>query len=330
VVTCVAAAPLLGLVVLGSPPAAGVAAVTRSVGKGTEPAPAPHRLVPLGGLDLDSYCQSTGYDYSDTIRPRSSPGAAYDNWFCFAFDGRRAAIDLLAACEATYRQRPIAARPSDPNDANTWVCYRIAGKRRGGGGAEGGKPLPLNKFDAAGAAAWARANAPRSSNPYGYPNDCTDFVSRAMHIGGGMPERDGQGRPFPFNHADDHDWYMRWLGVGPVGHWVGTYSWGDSLHLLAFLKNAGLARQVSLQAARPGDVIFVNWGKGGRDLPHGQTDTSTPGGISHVGMIVANPGSQGDYNVQIAQHSNNTIERLSDWRIPNPHLHVWIYSIYYH
>ena len=122
---------------------------------------------------------------------------------------------------------------------------------------------------------------------------------------------------------------MRWLGVGSVGHWVGTYSWGDSLHLLAFLSNARLARQVSLQAARPGDVIFVNWGKGGRDLPPRQTDTSGSGGISHVGMIVANPGSPGGYNVQIAQHSNNTIERLSDWRIPNPHLHFWIYSIDY-
>jgi hypothetical protein len=45
-------------------------------------------------------------------------------------------------------------------------------------------------------------------------------------------------------------------------------------------------------------------------------------------MIVGNPGSRGDYNVQIAQHTNNTIERLSDWRKPNPNLHFWIYSIY--
>ena len=189
---------------------------------------------------------------------------------------------------------------------------------------------PSNKFDAAGAAAWARANATRNSNPYGYSNDCTDFVSRAMHLGGGMPERDGQGGPFPLNHTDDRDWYMRRLGVGPVGKWVGTYSWGDSLHLRAFLTNAGLPRQVSLQAARPGDVIFVNWGKGGRDLPHGQTDTTSPGGISHDGMIVGNPGSRRGYDVLIAQHTNNTIERLSDWRKPNPHLHFWIYSVYYH
>lgn len=193
----------------------------------------------------------------------------------------------------------------------------------------GGTPLlapPPSKFNAAGAAAWARANATRSTNPYRYPNDCTDFVSRALHLGGGLPERDTEGL-FPFNHTDDRDWYMRFLGARGVGRWVGTFSWGDSLHLLAFLKNNGLARQVSLQAARPGDVIFVNWGKGGRDLPEGQRDTSSPGGISHVGMIVGNPGSRARYDVQIAQHTNNVIERLSDWRKPNPNLHFWIYSI---
>jgi hypothetical protein len=268
---------------------------------------------PLGGLDLDGYCRTLGFSYSDTLRPRTGPGAAYNNWVCIASNGSQTPIDLLAACQAQYPERPLVTRPGDPNDADTWVCYQ---------------GLPPNRFNAAGAAAWARANANSSANPYGYPNDCTDFVSRAMHLGGGMPERDVQGL-FPFNHKDDRDWYMRWLGGRRIGHWIGTYSWGDAPHLLAFLKDTGLARQVSLQAARPGDVIFVNWGKGGRDLPKGQPDTSGPGGISHVGMIVGNPGGPGGYDVQIAQHTNNKIELLSDWRKPNPNLHFWIYSIDY-
>jgi hypothetical protein len=182
---------------------------------------------------------------------------------------------------------------------------------------------PPNKFNAPGAAAWARKYASSNSNPYGFGDDCTDFVSRAMHFGGGLLEQAVQGI-IPWDHTDDHNWYEYQL----FGRWIGTYSWSAAPHLADFLRISGWSRQVSLQAASPGDLIFVNWGAHGRDMPKGQRDTTGPGGIDHVGMVVGNPGGGGGYDLQIAQHSSNIIEKLSDWRKPNPNLQVWIYRIY--
>ena len=185
-----------------------------------------------------------------------------------------------------------------------------------------GRPLPPNRYNAAGAAAWARANANTGGNPF--PDDCTDFVSRAMHIGGGLPEiNNGPLGSVYFNRADDDNWYNLWAGV-----WFHTYSWTSAPHLADFLTRTGWRREVSLQAASPGDLIFVNWGSPGRDMPPGQTDKTGPGGIDHVGMVVGNPGSRGGYDIQIAQHTSNKIEKFSDWRKPNPNLHFWIYHIY--
>jgi hypothetical protein len=73
-------------------------------------------------------------------------------------------------------------------------------------------------------------------------------------------------------------------------------------------------------------VIFVNWGPGGTDTPDNNQTGET--GIDHAGMIVGNPGASGGYNVQIAQHSRNTVETLADWQKQNPQLQVWVFSIY--
>ena len=97
-------------------------------GPGGDAATASTRLIAVGGLDLDAYCQQLGYSYSDTAASRTGPGAAYNNWYCFTSYGGRTPIDLLAACKATYPSRPLIAQPTDANDANTWVCYRIVTK----------------------------------------------------------------------------------------------------------------------------------------------------------------------------------------------------------
>lgn len=224
-----------------------------------------------------------------------------------------------------------------PGDGYTPALTRCSGPSSGppppppaptGGGSNppttppnGGRPLPPNKYNAAGAAAWATANAHPGGNPF--PDDCTDFVSRAMHIGGGLPEINTGLFGIPgYNRADDSNWYMLW----PNFH---SYSWTSAPHLANFLRLTGWRQQVSLQAASPGDLIFVNWGYPGRDIPPLQTDRTGPGGIDHVGMVVSNPGSRRGYDIQIAQHTSNTIEKLSDWRKVNPNLHFWIYRIYY-
>jgi hypothetical protein len=50
-----------------------------------------------------------------------------------------------------------------------------------------------------GVASWALANV--NSAPYVFTDDCTNFVSEALHYGGGDPYHLGQPQ------TDDHYWY---------------------------------------------------------------------------------------------------------------------------
>jgi Putative amidase domain len=172
-----------------------------------------------------------------------------------------------------------------------------------------------NRYDAAGAAAWAMNNV--HSGDY-YRDDCTNFVSSAMWAGGGLPFYTDDNNA---DHHDDRNWYMVSDGTAQGS----TDSWDNAGHLDHFLHLRGLGHQVSLADAKPGDVIFVNWGPGGRDTP--DNNPSGEAGVSHVGMVVENPGHAGGDRVRIAQHSSDTIETLADWRRPNPNLQVWVYSI---
>jgi hypothetical protein len=85
---------------------------------------------PLGGLALTPYCQSLGYDGDTLTKPQLGPNAAYNNWRCF-IGTRDAPISLHPfsmeqACMSQYQHFAIQARPTDPDDAYTWVCYSVA------------------------------------------------------------------------------------------------------------------------------------------------------------------------------------------------------------
>jgi Putative amidase domain len=163
-----------------------------------------------------------------------------------------------------------------------------------------------NKYNAAGAAAWAITNL-HSTGDW-YPDDCTDFVSTVMWKGGGLPMTLASA-----DHRDDHSWWMATNGVA-------SRTWTSAPDLQTYLSTSGRGTQVSLQNAKPGDVIFANW--------HDPRAGKKPGlGIDHAAMIVGNPGAAGNYNVKIAQHSGDKIETLADWRAAFPHLQVWVYSI---
>jgi hypothetical protein len=85
---------------------------------------------PLGGLALTAYCQSLGYAGDILTKPRLGPGAAYDNWRCFY--GTRDAptslhrFSLDQACKFQYGHRAVEARPTNDDDAFTWICYSLA------------------------------------------------------------------------------------------------------------------------------------------------------------------------------------------------------------
>lgn len=163
-----------------------------------------------------------------------------------------------------------------------------------------------------GIAAWAEENAFGSYNGYG--NDCTDFASRAMNQGGGMP-MNVPDFPLP-QHTDDSYWFQ---GQYIWGLHVSSYSWGGAWHLANYLWGQGSQFLSYTNQAVPGDIIWANW------------SGSSWNGISHAGVVTGNDGT----NLYITQHSNSRINEplylVSDglsWSQDHPDLHVWIAAPY--
>ncbi len=84
----------------------------------------------LGGLNVWGYCQSLGYP---TVGYRRGyvhgPRAAYANWVCQTGADQLAPVnarpvDMVKACQWQFHVDSVVARPSDPNHAWSWDCYR--------------------------------------------------------------------------------------------------------------------------------------------------------------------------------------------------------------
>ncbi len=180
----------------------------------------------------------------------------------------------------------------------------------------------------AGVAAWARANAhvldfDGYTSTKGDEGDCTDFASRALHIGGGDPETSSHGGIAPFNRFDNKNWYQSYYGLpGGIGKKVATTSWGGAADLAAHLKQNGstwlvngatsMPESGTWPGVQPGDVIFTNF--------QGSEFT----GIDHTGIVVGVENGE----IEIAQHSTpnggNGIVSISQWFTGGPDPHVWI------
>jgi hypothetical protein len=109
--------PLAGVVLAGCP------------GPGPQPPipPVPNPSpVLLGGVDLNAYCRSIGFDFAELTSPQIGANAAYNNWVCSANGGSivktlpQSSFD--AACTMQYNQNSYA-HPANPNDAFTWQCF---------------------------------------------------------------------------------------------------------------------------------------------------------------------------------------------------------------
>jgi hypothetical protein len=193
----------------------------------------------------------------------------------------------------------------DPMVAQTQEAYVYTGDN------------PVNEADPSGlsvnlsgVATWALKNLLTAGNN-GYSDDCTDFVSRALHFGGGDPESEGW--DFPLDRSDDHYWFKG----GIFG--LATYSWGSSSNLaehMSFNGSRWLVRDGTLPGRSPGDwsevgpgdVIFVNW--------RGRTF----GGIGHSGVIT----SVRNGMPYITQHTYDNTYSLAYWMTRGPDPHVWI------
>jgi hypothetical protein len=137
-------------------------------------------------------------------------------------------------------------------------------------------------------------------------DDCTNFVSQALH--------DGAGGKYPFrggsSTVDDHNWWMNLASPS----W--TQSWTFAAHLRLFLINdwpggvpEGMAHSYAQQMAAytpssmlTGDVLFYDFGTGG-----GIDHTTIQVGIDYGTWIATYAGGEkrtGYHNV-VNQHSNS-------------------------
>ena len=96
----------------------------------SSPGPAGQSLSdPLGGLDLNGYCQSAGFAGVTLTKPQLGHNAAFNNWRCVTAHGTTHPFSFEQACKWQYGLQAVQAHPRDPDDAFTWTCYSVGAKR---------------------------------------------------------------------------------------------------------------------------------------------------------------------------------------------------------
>lgn len=152
-------------------------------------------------------------------------------------------------------------------------------------------------------------------------NDCTDFVSRALHIGGGLKM---DLAPIPwlttYEHSDKY-WYLQ---TGAAGNHH-SLSWTVAQRLANFFKGQGSYILQHRNNAKPGYVIFANWRL---QPPADPTPRSGFYSIDHVGVITVVNGT----GIYITQHTNNRKneslyrqEGRKSWFAYAPRAQIWIF-----
>lgn len=249
---------------------------------------------------------------------------------------------------APLQLRPLDIKVTACSTYGRWHCgtpvslseagggTEISGGGQGGGDASGGStrgstapsanpPTPQQatngsgrerivgtKIDLAGAASWALNDVFGSPGLFGpndgFGDDCTDFVSRALAIGGGDPETVLNAR----STSDDHYWYFSTFRYGRW--WSHSWSVAEDLAVHLTLLHSTWLRY--WRDARPGDVIFADW------------TSSSFAGINHVGIVTGMKGGE----PLITQHTpDQRGVTLHYWQTHPPELvhgranvHIWI------
>jgi hypothetical protein len=159
---------------------------------------------------------------------------------------------------------------------------------------------PALAYNGSGAAAYADKWALGSNTLYPkFSDDCTNFVSQALHAGGG----------FNFvgstSTTDDHQW---WIHPTKTGAWVWTHSWSVAHDLHTFLiddvpggipegsfsydNGTNKAPAFTPNSVVTGDVLFYDWGTGQ--------------GISHDSMQVGwGTDAYGYYGNWVDEHTSD-------------------------
>ncbi|MGC1405227.1 MAG: amidase domain-containing protein, partial [Candidatus Dormiibacterota bacterium] len=260
----------------------------------------------------------TTVDTKTSIR-RSIPGSQVDNVdYSFSTGASPAVINytdanavLVPVSLGDSSTAHSTALDASPSKVPAPVATNPAGT--GFATTPSGLAVPMvNYGNLTGIANWANANWNGTNN--GFSNDCTDFASRAMHYGGGMPENVAVD-PL-LQKSNDAYWYQYtyWYGLT-----VESYSWAGAYDLANYEAGQGAYFYSYIDQVQPGDIIWANW------------TGSNASGISHTGVVVAN--YQG--NLYIDQHTYNRyyeplykVAGVETWQGDNPNLTVWVAQPY--
>jgi hypothetical protein len=190
-----------------------------------------------------------------------------------------------------------------------------------------------------------------------FVDDCTDFASRALHFGGGVPETEPQSLKDANSVARGLFWlpmgigvdaayaYIKWSNdkvrtdlsnwyeFGFYGYHVASDSWAVAPDLAAHEVQEGASLLVNgaqstacsssddkWDQVRPGDIIFADF------------NGSSFSQIDHTAIVLGwNPNGQpSSYTpgatLYVAQHSPSQVTTLNYWLSKDSSTHIWIFN----
>ena len=226
------------------------------------------------------------------------------------------ATDTLSA--AAVDSNAVSAQLADPtlNDpSNVAAPAATQALDANGNLSVGSEVVPATSVNTSGIAAYAERYWNAHPQWAGFPGeDCTDFASQALFVGGHLPMLYSTWDLY-FNHGDPNAWwYVKPSDPLPRGGdlFMPSHTWGEAPALAQFLRNKGNYVYTNVADARIGDLIFVNW------------NGSSFGGIGHAGVITWINIINGHIELYISQHTNDRLnEPLLVWLATGPHVHIW-------
>ncbi|MFI9324767.1 amidase domain-containing protein [Kitasatospora aureofaciens] len=155
---------------------------------------------------------------------------------------------------------------------------------RSGGADSPSESVGAKRFEfTVGTADWARRNV---NIGWDFPQDCTNFVSKALYYGGGMRPRYG------FKTWDGAWWTNDYWLFG--WHKNRSYTWAGTANLHRHLLNYRYSTWLRWTSqARPGDVVFFKW----RDEPR----------INHAAVVVS-----WGARMELRQHGHKGVTTLNE------------------
>ncbi|GAA2259700.1 MULTISPECIES: amidase domain-containing protein [Kitasatospora] len=161
---------------------------------------------------------------------------------------------------------------------------------------------PGAKYDRVKAVQWAMEHWNDNSGDFEGEENCTNFVSEALHQ---------SGMKFKGWNTMDGDGWFRGGGSSGLGSWVDgvipghTHAWGGAQNQHDFMLKHG-GQEISPDQVRPGDIVYYEEDAEGTDVPKGQ--------IFHTAIVTAVT-PRGD--IRYTAHNGSKLNASVEGRLPS-------------